>query len=302
MMRSILQALFDGAREDLGYPASLIRLLRARPDTLVEVHGYPASIYLEDVPDWTQLTQPIGFDWGRESVGELAGWRNVGSHYYESFTVRRPEYERLIELDIHQNFNCDIQQVHGFSASKTNLKSFTSMEAMAIADSPELIAEISESGLARVMRKAALGPEKAANSDDYFVRHSWHGPLYLVNDDGSHHFAAAKTIAGRLKVPVRVAAPLHSYRINPSAVQSLEDDFDMFVISDDAEISNAFHEAMERFKATYLWHRMPRPFDETRAILLPKSEKRSRRVAQVLREASITDLGKHLRLYAEQKW
>lgn len=44
-MRSILQALFDGAREDLGYPASLIRLLRARPDTLVEVHGYPASIY-----------------------------------------------------------------------------------------------------------------------------------------------------------------------------------------------------------------------------------------------------------------
>lgn len=66
-MRSILQALFDGTREDLGgYPASLIRLLRARPDTRVEVHGYRARIYQD-------ARQAQSFRAGKESAAANGG-------------------------------------------------------------------------------------------------------------------------------------------------------------------------------------------------------------------------------------
>jgi len=68
----------------------------------------------------------------------------------------------------------------------------------------------------------------------------------------------------------------------------------MFVISDEAEIANAFLDAMRTFKATWLWHHMPRPYESTRAILLPKSEPRSMRVAEVLRRADALDFGAYL--------
>ena len=68
----------------------------------------------------------------------------------------------------------------------------------------------------------------------------------------------------------------------------------MFIINDDAEINQAFSKAMENFKATWLWHTMPSPYQDNRAILLPKNEARSMRVAAELANAGIIDLGKHL--------
>jgi rhodanese-related sulfurtransferase len=66
------------------------------------------------------------------------------------------------------------------------------------------------------------------------------------------------------------------------------------VISDEPAISVAFSDAMESFRATWLWTHMPRPYDNTKAILLPKGERRSQRVALALREAGVVDLGAYL--------
>ena len=62
-----------------------------------------------------------------------------------------PHYCALA-ADADQRWRCDIQQVDGFSASKSELKEFATMDDMVVRNSPEMIDEISpaageESGL-----------------------------------------------------------------------------------------------------------------------------------------------------------
>jgi len=57
---------------------------------------------------------------------------------------------------------------------------------------------------------------------------------------------------------------------------------------------SGFHDAMRSFKATYLWHDMRWPYYQTKAILLPRDQARSMRVARALREVGIFDLGAYL--------
>lgn len=68
----------------------------------------------------------------------------------------------------------------------------------------------------------------------------------------------------------------------------------MFVISDANDVSSLFHDAMSAFKATWLCHHLPAPFDDGMAILLPRNEWRSMRVAGAFRHAGLVDLGQHL--------
>ena len=69
----------------------------------------------------------------------------------------------------------------------------------------------------------------------------------------------------------------------------------MFAIDcQDDEATNAFAEAMRAFRATWLWHPLPRPYEGARAVLLPRDEGRSMRVAVELRSAGVVDLGAHL--------
>lgn len=116
-----------------------------------------------------------------------------------------------------------------------------------------------------------------------------------MNDGGSHHFRRRqihrRSARGDRPSQRNIACPT---RWNSAALASLCEDYEMFVISDRQAIANAFHDAMSAFGATWLWHPMPRPFDDTRAILLPKDEPRSRCVANAMREAGITDLGVYL--------
>ncbi|WP_448132588.1 DUF6685 family protein [Stutzerimonas chloritidismutans] len=48
-----------------------------------------------------------------------------------------------------QRWRCDIQQVDGFSASKSELKEFATMDDMVVRNSPEMIDEISPAKLAK---------------------------------------------------------------------------------------------------------------------------------------------------------
>ncbi|ART57229.1 hypothetical protein CBP36_20190 (plasmid) [Acidovorax carolinensis] len=129
---------------------------------------------------------------------------------------------------------------------------------------------------------------------DNFVRHQWDGRLFLENEDGSHHLAAAKYIAARLPERVRLHGTLKNYSLSTNAVASLRHDFEMFAVSGEQEVFNRFFDAMQSFRATWLTHSLPPPFDKEHAILLPKNEARSVKVARVLRQAGIADLGQHL--------
>ncbi|EPY8489322.1 DUF6685 family protein, partial [Pseudomonas aeruginosa] len=71
-------------------------------------------------------------------------------------------------------------------------------------------------------------------------------------------------------------------------------DFEIFALRDDPAGYMAFHDAMRAYGAAYLHRRLPRPYDDCRAVFLPRGDVRSLRVAAVLQELGFFDLGDHL--------
>ena len=91
-----------------------------------------------------------------------------------------------------------------------------------------------------------------------------------------------------------MAAHIELPESRPAALNALQRDFDMFVVSHKPAPANAFHHDMAKYRATYLSQYLPRPYEQHTAILLPRSEPRSAKVAAVLRENGFFDLGEHL--------
>jgi len=293
-MNSLLTALVNSFREDFGFaPTSLMRLVAKHPEIAVPLPPQASDIYLRSVVAWQKIGTPQELDLSHRPVGSLLGWKTVGSHYRESFTVQRSEFADLVTLKKVPNFTCDIRDVHGFAASRSNLEAFASTDEMVELNGRNLIADISADALAANLADPGIDITSSTPSD-YFVHHDWDGRLYLVNSDGSHHLSAAKYIAKRIRQSVPLTGRLHSYCLNMAAIESLRRDYAMFVISDEPEIANGFGEAMRLFNATWLWHVMPPPYANMRLILLPKNERPSRQAGAVLRQAGCVDLGEYL--------
>jgi hypothetical protein len=292
-MRAIFRTLIDWFGEDFGYPARLIRLLEEHPDLRVSLDAPKPSIDAHSVVQWQRLGEPDHLCAWRQEHGTLLGWKMRDKYEYGSFTLQRPEYAQIGQCEVTANWACDISRVHGFSASKSKLCDFASTDEMVEANSRAMIDEITHEKLAKNLAHGEIRIIHSPGSD-HFCRYLWDGRLFLMNSGGSHHFAAAKYIAARLPQAVAVRGSLHTYSINSAAVAALRRDYEMFVISDETSISCGFHEAMRAFRATWLWHAMPRPFESTKAILLPRSERRSMKVAELLRKAGVVDFGQHL--------
>lgn len=292
-MSPFLQFLIDAISEDFGRPAKLLHLLNERPDVRVPIAPRADSIAWGSVVHWHELGMAPAMQWPRREHGHLLGWKSSGKHSYRSFFAHRPEFAQLGRKVVIESWSCDIKQVHGFSASKSELTKFRSMDEMVERNSREMITEVSHQALARNLAHSEVRIFRP-DTTDFFQHHQWDGRLFLMNSGGSHHFAAARYIAVRLEESVPLTGPLQAYSLSPIAIRSLRRDFDLFLISDEPAISMAFHAAMESFRATWLWTHMPRPYDNAKAILLPKDERRSQRVALALRDAGIVDLGAYL--------
>ncbi|MDP1539025.1 MAG: hypothetical protein Q8L72_00005 [Moraxellaceae bacterium] len=66
------------------------------------------------------------------------------------------------------------------------------------------------------------------------------------------------------------------------------------MINGNAAIECEFKLAMESFRATWLSHSMPSPYHEAFAVVLPKAEWRSMKVATWLTQVGTTNLGEYL--------
>jgi len=286
----LLTTIVDGLRENFGQPATLLRLLQTTPELRVELPTQPQSIAATSIVRWHELAMPLPLGWPRRNPGVLSGWRAAGG-YYDSFTVTRQEYTHLGSRD-EIEVELDISEINGLSASKSDLTAFQTLDQMVETNSREMIDELSETKLAKNLAHREI--RILHGNSDYFARYLWDGRTFLMNNGGSHHFAAARYLASRLNQRVPLRGRLHVYALNSAPVAALRREFEMFVISNKASVGNAFSDAMRSFQSTWLWHPMPRPYEHTRAILLPRSEKRSMRVAKALREAGVLDLGAYL--------
>lgn len=278
----------------------LIQLLEQRPEIRVELSEPKPCIEASSVTRWDRLGGQSPKLWPHLPQGTLQGRRWTGSQY-QGFDLRRPEYSEIAQCTVTDGWSCDIAAVHGFSSSKSDLSRYSSTEEMVETKSRDMIDEISLAKLKKNLahREIRILPEHGGT--DYFARYQWDGRLWLMNSGGSHHFAAAQYIARRLGHRVPLTGRLYTYSLNAVAIGSLRRDFEMFVISSETSISNAFFTAMQGFRVTWLWHEMPWPFEGAKAILLPRAEKRSMRVAAELRRAGVLDFGEHLAALAAQR-
>lgn len=77
----------------------------------------------------------------------------------------------------------------------------------------------------------------------------------------------------------------------------------MFVISFSPSFTYELQDALAEFKAPYFWQPLPRPVppDGARTLYLPKDDEKSMRVAELLRQAGVFDLGEHLSELVERQ-
>jgi hypothetical protein len=279
-------------------PIKLARLLHDHPEIVVSLTPAKRTIHLDDVVKWHELGKPPADPCAQREYGRLLGGSGTGNDY-ESIEIFRPEYAVIGQRHTTADWTCDITSIDGFSESKSNLGNFSSTDEMVEKDSMELITPVTSEKLAENLAHTGIRIIHQPGSDS-FVRCSWDDRLFLSNANGSHHLAAAKYLAKRLRQPVPLNGALIHYSLNAPAIASLRRDFEMFAISNSHEIWSQFRSAMQSFGVTWLSHPMPKPIETTRAILLPRTERRSMRVADMLRAAGIADLGIHSTALAEK--
>lgn len=290
-MSKILQVISDHVRESLGNPVRLRRFLGDRPDFKVDLLAPEDSIDMSRVPRWHNLTSASAQRRRSDHV-ELMGWRMQGGQM-ASFIQYDAALDNLVRRTTIDAWSCDLQDVHGFANSKSDLKAFRSTDEMVEVNSPEMISDVSLKGLRKNLAHGEIGLLREWQTD-WLQVHQWDKRMFVVNDGGSHHLAAAKYIAGRIGAPVPLRASLHYYSIDPNAVTLLRSEYDIYLVDDKPELANTFFDVMQSYGATWLWHDLPQPYENARAIFLPRAEEPSMRVSQVFRAAGFVELGQHL--------
>jgi len=290
-MSSFIQTLSDHVRESLGNPVRLRRLLGDRPDFKVDLLAPEDNIDMGRVPRWHHLTSASAQRRRADRV-ELMGWRMQGGQM-ASFIQYDAALDNLVRRTTVDAWSCDLQDVHGFAHSKSDLEKFRSTDEMVKANSQEMIGDVSISGLRKNLAHDEIRLLRERPTD-WLQVHQWDRRMFVVNDGGSHHLAAAKYIAARIGAPVPLRAPLHYYSIDPNAVALVRGEYDIYLVKDEPELQNAFFKAMQSYGATWLWNELPQPYEKARAVFLPRAEGLSMRVSQAFREAGFVELGQHL--------
>ncbi|MGX9221914.1 DUF6685 family protein (plasmid) [Massilia varians] len=302
---SLIQTITDHVRESLGHQVRLRRVLGERPELKASVLAPENNIDMDRVPRWHQMgTSPglLSLAGGRTSGAELRGWRREGTQY-RSFTESCPALAELTTKSTLNTWFCDLQDLHGFGNSKSDLKSLSSTDEMVEKNSREMIEDVSLAGLHANLAHRDIRVTGERAGTDYFVMHQWDGRMYLANDGGSHHLAAAKYIAARIDAKVPLYARLHYYAVDRHAVGLLRSTYDTYLVKMDpnnAAPSNELFEALQSGGVTWLSHELPAPYEGTRAVFLPRDNEVSMRASQLFREAGFVDLGQHLQEVANR--
>ncbi|WP_348970946.1 DUF6685 family protein [Pseudomonas atacamensis] len=295
MIKAAAQFVVGAIQEEFGHPSSLVKLIANEPGLNKPLVEYEKGISSEEVVKWHEFGN-LSYERSRPSKGSLNGFGYcLGAHRnYGGVSVRRDDLLNLGTTREVERWECDIQDVAGFSASKSELHLFKSMDAMVEKNSKEMIDEITPEKLAENLAWDEIRIISRVDHD-FFQTFSWDGRVFLMNSGGSHHFAASKYIAKRLNTEVPLSGRYRVHGINRVALESLTRDFEIFVMSSHHTHQMGFHRAMQSFKATYYWKNLPRPYTEQCAVFLPKAERKSAKVAEILHASAFQDLGCYLK-------
>jgi hypothetical protein len=296
----------------LEYPVALERRLQAPGATQFQLEP-KHSVALTDLIRWNE--------WLDDLVTHGCPWNAKAFRYYGPLT----------ETQTLDAFVCTIREIEGLGLSKAPIENYTELDDVAV----------NETDLAREVSAAKLQENLAWDAyhgvpriDGYsFSKYQWDGRIFWDNEDGSHHFVAARYLAGQLGVRLELKPrPLHVFSLYEPNLRLLLADWDVFALHDifDQDLfcsGNApprcmpsLHECLRFAEVPHLWANLPRPHagclmwlggtarmgtgttdtlerdrkNGKTALFLPRHEPRARRIAALLRQASAFDLGAYL--------
>lgn len=289
------------ARSSMGYPVALENWIADTPTEYQWITLAPTSpaIHHERIVPWHDFGEDRSMEyWRRRPRGVMRGWAKSRGGHYESTERTCQALAELGQCKTIEPYELDIAMVDGMGASKSDLEDYNSMATFAEQCCSHLITPLTDDQLRTNLAWDEVRIMRPGGSD-YFSRYAWDGRIFLNNSGGSHHFAAAQYIACKLGRKVPLIGRLYDYSLDKQAVDALGREFEVFALPDNnPAVSNAFHDGMASFGATYFRLPLPRGHQSAQAILLPKSEDRSRQVATLLREGGAFDFAYALRQWA----
>lgn len=221
MLKAAAQFVLDSIKEEFGHPSSLVKLITEEPGLNKPLVEYEKGISSAEVVKWHEFGN-LSYERSRPCKGSLNGFGHCpgANGNYGGVSVRREDLLNLGTTREVKRWECDIQDVDGFSASKSELRLFKSMDEMVEGNSKEIIDEITPDKLAKNL---AWGEIRIISrvDHDFFQTWSWDGRVFLMNIGGSHHFAASKYIEKRLNIKVPLTGRYRVHGINQVALESL---------------------------------------------------------------------------------
>lgn len=222
-----------------------------------------------------------------EPADLVRGWRGGRA---ESMSI--PELRDLVHFERWERVSVEIQDIKGLSASKSDLRTFESLDDMADRQCAGLLQSNGDDRLhlARLMSHSESRIFHDASEE--VVRHGWDGRLMLSNAGGSHHFTAARRLAGRIGRQVWCEVSLRTETLDPAAVAGLRKHYHIVAVP--TRLDGPLHDVAMSTGAAYYRLPMPRPDVRLQAIFLPRDNPASGRLAGQLIAAGAPDVLKAL--------
>jgi len=273
----VLNALANSMCHEIGIPRQLKQNLKAL-GRLEQPAFHKLNCCSENQVMWQNWpsfgTRPLF--WKKHSLGG-----------YCAHTPELPELDNWVLSEEIAEWQCDIRDIQALAASKSPLESFSDLDTFALNRAGWCIQDVSVAGL---QENLAWEEVRITEPDrgDWLQVDLWEGPrVSLINSGGSHHFSAARWVAGRLGQPTPITGRLVIHSLNASAVNALSRKYSMVAIHSDVP---HVWEAIQNAEAHVIRMYLPYPAHDYLLLMFPVDERRSLRVAELFLQYGALDV------------
>ena len=247
--------------------------------------------WLKTSPSLFFLARPYTLDYRKpDADGELA-----------AYAMPCPEAEHLIHEEIIDDFQCDISLIKGMSSSKSEHYDIHDIDELAVLHRPGLAEPVTQAHLQNNITYSGLRHERMR-----FAEYPWtERRFYWLNEDGAHHFSAARRQACLLQQSVPLTGTLYRYSVNAAMAAALCKKWHLYVIPKE-ELFGSFYNSMKDFKTPFAWSALPENMHDSMAsnvelciVWLERDNGRANAVANLLAASAFPDFGEVLALLAK---
>lgn len=292
--------VIDWAREEflhrIGQPAGLERVIKTGVLVPVPLTPPQDTFWMRSVPEWHEwlrystssiyIARPFTLDYRKPD----------GTGHLEGHIVAVPEAENLIQEEIIHNFQCDISLIKGISSTHSDSGDIVDINDFSIIVKPHYVEPVTPEHLQKNMAHGGLRLHSMLFSEFPWTKRRF----YWHNEDGSHHFSAARYQSGVLQKPVSLTGTLYRYSVNTQMISQLRNKWQMFVIPKE-ELFGSFYDSMKAFESPFAWSALPENMHDSGVsatelciVWLERDNVKACSVASVLARYGFTDFGEML--------